>query len=70
MCFTASPVRLGKGRDPHQQRDQEGSRFTAASLSHADDVTVLQANGDGLSLNRRRLLEMAKSRDRKDKRRR
>ena len=45
-----SPVDFGQGCDPHQQRDEEGRRLPAAGLSHADDVAVLQADGDGLPL--------------------
>lgn len=65
--FTGSPVTLGQGGDPHQQRNQEGSRFTATRLCHADDVAVLQANGDGLPLNRRRVLEVAQTRHKSNK---
>lgn len=66
VCF-GSPVTLGQGGDPHQQRNQEGSRFTATRLCHADDVAVLQANGDGLPLNRRRVLEVAQTRHESNK---
>lgn len=45
-----SPINLGQGGDPHQQRDEEGCGFTAAGLSHADDVSVLKTNRNGLPL--------------------
>lgn len=50
------PVNLGQGGDPYQQWDKEGSSFTAASLGHTNDITVLQTNRDGLTLDRSRFL--------------
>merc|ERR550519_881100 len=36
--------------DPDQQRKKEGASFTRTCLSHTDDVSVEESNGDGLPL--------------------
>lgn len=75
--WNSAPVNFGQGGDPDQQWNQESSRFTATGFCHADDVTVLQANRNGLPLNRSRFLELktstlevCKSNKRRNKRRR
>ena len=41
---------LGQALDPDEQRQQECGRLARACLGDADDVAVLEADGDGLTL--------------------
>ena len=41
---------LWQALDPDEQRQQERSRFSGTGFSDANDVAILETDGDGLTL--------------------